>query len=267
MIIETVARKKSLLVPSDIRADRYAALAGEEVVLSGYHVNHRSCVEDLLVHINNFDLSRASGILILTDDSLPDMIGRLGDVFNVNRFTPPEHGRDVANALQATLARSLRTFRYLMTRFRDLKYQQIMRLPLRNFVAPEIAVLRAVCNDTINKANFGRELDRSLKAIRQRQSPKKASSYQDIYLVDDAKKHFSLAYEIHAKADTARPPHESLCILRNQFRFGCGFDGSRHFNVSYDGDLRMTDEYIDCHAEKRKGTGAKHLNMFTNDFF
>ena len=29
----------------------------------------------------------------------------------------------------------------------------------------------------------------------------------------------------------------------------------------------MTGEYPDCHGVNRPGTGAEHLNMFTNDFF
>lgn len=266
-VIDTVVERRTSLVPADMRANAFAKLGGEEVILSVYRVTDRSTTEELIAHVCARDWLTASGVVLLTDDSLPGLVDRFGDVFSVNRFEAPAHGRDPANILTATLAKCLRTFRHYKVRFDDLKYQQVLRLPLRNFEAAEIADIRAICHDMMNRANFSRELDGVLRLFRLRQRPKKASSYRDVYLVDDDEKHFRLGPEVHARADTACPPHNSLCLLGNGFRFGRAFDGTRHFNVSRDAEARMAASYPDCHDIMRSGLNAKHLNMFTNDFF
>jgi hypothetical protein len=250
-----------------MRASGFASLGVNEVVLSAYHVTDSSSTDDLCAHIKCLGLSSASGVVVLTDGSLPDLVERLGDVFCVNRFAPLAHGKNPANVLTSVLAKCLRTYRYFSKRFEDQKYHQILRLPLKNFNARETGDMRRACHEMMNRDNFGRELDQILHLMRQRQHPKKASSYRDIYLVDDNRKHFCLGHEVHARAETACPPHNLLCLLRNAFRFGRAFDGLKHFNVSYDGNDRMNGEYIDCHNLPRSGRGAAHLNMFTNDFF
>ena len=206
-------------------------------------------------------------MILLTDGRLPALVQSLGDIFSVNSFAAPAFGHNVANLLTTTLAKVLRTYRYFSTRFDDLKYQQILRLPLRNFDALEVNDIRTACRDMMNRGNFGRELDQVLARFRKRQCPKKASTYRTVYFVDDDKKHFILGRETHARADTGKPPHTDFCILGNTFRFGRRFDGTKHFNVSRDRDLLMTGDYPDCHDVERSGRDAQHLNMFSNDFF
>ena len=188
-VIDTVLKRKTSLVPVDMRADSFAALFGEEVILSCYRVTDSSTFAHLIEHIIDLGMSTASGVLLLTDNRLPDLVGSLGDIFSVNRFEPPTHGQHPANVLTAILAKCLRTFRYFMKRFDDQKYHQILRLPLRNFVAAETGDMRRVCHDMMNSDNFGQGLDKTLRLFRLRQQPKKASSYPDVYLVDDQKKH------------------------------------------------------------------------------
>jgi hypothetical protein len=197
---------------------------------------------------------------------MPGLIGNLGDQFNVHRFNPPNSGKQVANQLTATLTRSLRAFRYLMKRFDDGKYQHIFRLPLRNFDAPEIARMRALCRNMMHR-NYGRELDALLQEMRERQMPKKASTYPDVFLVDDDGKHFQLGPERHAQAETAMPPHDVFCVISNSFRFGRRFDGATHYNVSRDRDGSMSGKYADCHGSVRSHKKRSHINMFTNDYF
>lgn len=265
-VIDEIVAKQSALVPSDLRANNFAALKGQEVIITKFRVNVRSTVDDLISDIEP-RTGDASAVIILTDGTLAGLVPRLGDVFSVNEFVAPTFGQHLGNVLSALIARSLRTFRHYFLRFDDQKYQRILRLPLRNFDAPEVAALRAACHDMINTDNFGRELDRLLARLRERQRPKKASKYPDLYLVDDKKKHFALGAEVHARAETACPPHDLICALGNQFRFGRAFDGTRHYNVSYDGETRMAADYYDCHSQTRSGNNATHLNMFSNDYF
>jgi hypothetical protein len=266
-VIDTIAERRVSLVPTDLRAKSFAALDGEEVVLSGFKVTASCSFQNLLTHIYGLDLKNASGIVLLTDNALPGLVDRLGDVFSVNMFGAPEYGQNVVNLLQAVLAKALRTFRLYKKRFDDLKYQQILRLPMRNFASPEIGELRTACHDMMNRNNFGQEIEAILKRFRGRQQPKKASSRPATYLVDDNAKHFTLGHELHAQAETGMPPHNDLCIFGNGFRFGRAFDGKRHYNVSRDNGETIVGQYPDCHDVMRGHPVQTHINMFTNDYF
>jgi hypothetical protein len=267
-VVNTVSERRLALVPSDLRANGFAALGGENVVLSTFKVGAGSTTESLLTHLCQHRLKHASSALVLTDESMPDLVAQLGDIFCVSRFDAPGHGQNVSNLLAALLARVLRTFRHYRTRFDDRKYQQVLRLPIRNFVGPDMLHLQSACRDMMNRQNFARELDKTLQRFRSnRQRPKKASNSPVTYLIDDDGKHFTLGHEKHAMADTAIPPHSPLCELANAFRFGRAFDGTKHFNVSKDRNAPLNGLYPDCHDYHRSAQGAQHLNMFSNDFF
>lgn len=266
-VIDMISERRVSLVPASLRTKAFAALDGEEVVISGFKVNKGCSRQDLLVHISGLDLARATGVIILTDDAMPGLVTILGDIFSVNNFCKPSFGQNIPNLLQAVLAKALRTFRLYKSRFDDMKYQQILRLPMRNFEAPEIQELQITCRDMMNRMNFGQEIDTVLKRLRARQQPKKAGSSQTTYLVDDRAKHFTLGHEHHAQAETGMPPHNELCSLGNSFRFGRAFEGRRHYNVSRDSASTMVGNYHDCHDDVRKHPVSSHINMFTNDFF
>lgn len=266
-VLEAVAQRRASLVPREIRADSFNGIGKYQIVLSAFDATLQASSDDIVAHLQRSKFSDASGVILLIDDSIPNLIDNLGDQFCINRFAPPKCEKNVANILSSILAKCLRAFNYLQKRFNDLKYHQIFRLPLRNFNASEITEMRRACRYLINQDNYAREIDRILQKIRRRQRPKKASSYPGPYYVDDKGKHFQLGHELHAQADTKMPPHNCICIVANQFRFGCIFDGKKHYNVSRDGDSSMAGSYLNCHEENQATKATRHLNMFTNDFF
>lgn len=266
-VLEAVTQRRASLVPREIRADSFSDIGKHEIVLSAFNATLQASLDDIVAHLQSLKFSDASGIILLTDDSIPNLIDSLGDQFCINRFTPPKYNKNVANILSSILTRCLRAFNYLQKRFNDLKYHQIFRLPLRNFKASEITEMRHACRDLMNHGNYAREIDQVLQKIGKRQRPKKASSYPDPYYVDDQGKHFQLGHELHARADSKMPPHNCICIVANQFRFGCIFDGKKHYNVSRDRDGSMAGSYLNCHGENQAARATRHLNMFTNDFF
>lgn len=262
-VLQTIEDKKSALLPADVRANGYAGLGGVEPSITAFDTRRSKNVYDLLDWL---DWEHASGVMLLTDDSLPGLIGLLGDQFNLHAFTPPAYGLKTANQLTSTISKCLRAYRFLATRFADAKYQHIFRLPLRNFDAPEIARMQAACRD-MTQRNYGREVDAVLHSIRKRQLPKKASEYDDRYYIDDNGKHFQFGPEHHGLAETNIPPHSLLCIIANQLRFGQRFDGTFHYNVSRMRNRSMIRKYPNCHGALAPNKRRSHINMFTNDFF
>lgn len=262
-VLETVTEKRLALLPHEVRKNGFDYLGGVEPVITAFDTSRGKTVDDLLGWLN---WRNASGVMLLTDDTLSDLVRLLGDQFNVHRFTPPAYNLNPDNQLRAMIAKCLRSYRYLATRFSDAKYQQIFRLPLRNFVAADTERMQVLCRD-MTQRNYGREIDALLRDMRKRQFPKRASDhYEDLYYVDDDKKHFRLGLERHARAETAIPPHNVLCTIANCFRFGQHFDGAIHYNVSRDGDS-IVGIYTDCHGVNKQHTRPTHINMFTNDFF
>lgn len=262
-VIEAVSARKLSLLPADLRANGYAALGVDDVVITAFDTKISKKVDAFLEWLNWED---ASGVVIISDESMPELFQLLGDHFSVHRFEVPAYGKNVANLLTSVLTKCLRAFRFFAVRFSDKKYQQIFRLPLRNFDAPEIVTMREICRDMAHR-NYGREMDAILKEMRKRQKPKKASDYPDVYLVDDKDKHFKLGPERHAQAETGMPPHNQLCVVSNNMRFGHKFDGTIHYNVSRDKMRSMKGDYVDCHGGVREHGNDSHVNMFTNDFF
>ena len=262
-VVEAVSAKKLSLLPADLRADGYAALGVNDVVVAAFDTKISKKVDDLLEWLNWED---ASGVVIISDESMPGLVQKLGDHFSVHRFQPPAYGKSIDNVITSVLTKCLRAFRYFAARFTDKKYQQIFRLPLRNFDAPEINRMREICRDMTHR-NYGREIDAFLRDMRKRQKPKKASDYPEVYLVDDEDKHFKLGPERHAQAETGMPPHDVLCVVSNNMRFGQRFDGTTHYNVSRDKSAPMKEKYTDCHGGVREHGKDSHVNMFTNDFF
>lgn len=264
---QAVDSRQGLLVPESFRRNNHEAFGGARFELSCLRDTSIS-LEQLRDHAARKIDDQTVGVAVLADRRLG--LGRrpLSDVFFVNEFD--QHGvvKSPQNFLTALLNRVLRDFRALSIRFEQGKYQKILRLPLRNFVAPEIDDVRTVCLNAIEQAAFADRLDAQLARFRGRQHPKRKGSYAAEYLVDDESKHFALGHERHARADTAIPPHDQWCIASNRHRFGRKFDRDQHYNVSLDGEnSRMTGVYPDCHGQSRSGAGKGHLNMFTNDFF
>ena len=104
-VLETITHKKAALLPNEIRADGFAALGGTEPVITAFDTNRSKNLNDLLQWL---DWKNASGVMLLTDDSLPNLVADLGDQFNVHRFTPPAYGTRMTNQLTSTLSKCLR---------------------------------------------------------------------------------------------------------------------------------------------------------------
>jgi len=73
-VIETVIEKRNALLPSGSRVDGCALLDGEEAVLKVFDTRVGKAQQDLLEWLGWDD---ASGVLILTDESMPGLVDAL----------------------------------------------------------------------------------------------------------------------------------------------------------------------------------------------
>ena len=172
------------------------------------------------------------------------------------------------NFIASLLNRVLGDYCALKAMFDDQKYRKVFTLPFRNFKAADLTDLRQICVNSIDNPGFAVRMEGALKSLRKRQRPKRYEDSNVRYLIDDEGKHFNFGHEVHAQADTKMPPHNRLCVLQNQFRFGRRFDNRHHYNVSSgDRNGKMDGTHPNCHDAPTITQGHTHLNMFPNDFF
>lgn len=263
-----ILQRREGLVPAPARDQVSRFLHGARLSISCFLGQPSSTHESFVSHLKNLLTSEVQGVVIAIDRSISHLVGALQNVCFVFRYDSEKEIKSPANFFGAKFAAILANYVNFARRFDNAKDRKLLTLPLRNFDARELRDLRALCADPGGERRFAEDLDQQLKALRQRQKPKRYSDYEHVYIVDDQGKHFALGRERHARADTRQPPHNDICALGKDFRFGRRFDADAHFNVSMGReDQRMTGMYFDCHGDARSGERRTHLNMFANDFF
>jgi hypothetical protein len=171
------------------------------------------------------------------------------------------------NQMNMMLSKTAKSFNVFYRYFSDQKFAKLMLLPLRNFRAQELVKLRGLFHAGVASATFPKELGDRIADLRKRQTPKKYSTYQTVYLRDDAGRYFSYGMERHSQVESQVPPHSSECGLNSCFRFGMKYDETRHFNVSEERPReQISGEFRDCHGDLRTVPPQSHINMFPNDF-
>jgi hypothetical protein len=172
------------------------------------------------------------------------------------------------NFINGMTGKLLRIFGSLAAKFKNEDDRQVLALPLRNFHAPELTEIARLCREACLEPNFNNDLDRQLSVLRGRRRPRRRSSSNVKYVVDDRSRFFAYGKETHARFATGTP-HKPHCELAGHFRFGQRIDALRHYNVSEtEGDhTTIKGDFLDCHNSSHTVSGRTHLNMFSNDYF
>ncbi|RUL78255.1 hypothetical protein [Dyella choica] len=170
------------------------------------------------------------------------------------------------NVIKTALTRLLKNFTCLLSFMNEADKEQAIILPLRNFLAPELRELRALCATETLHNEFTRRLPSLVEALRDLRRPRRATSYKTQYFVDEDQKLFDYGKEIHAQLPTGEP-HFTMCELTGTFRFGKRIPTNRHFNVTYEWgqETRIEGSFPNCHDDMVDVPQSTHINMFSND--
>ena len=173
----------------------------------------------------------------------------------------------IHNFFSTRLNKLFKAAAFTLERMSKAEVEHAMRLPTRNFDADEFRELCRVYREDVMDANFHNSAKQNIFAVGKRRQPRRESSFQTKYFIDDKRKHFVFGKEDHEILPTGEP-HLPHCELNGNFRFGRRISVDRHFNVSQgDGDdTYISGNFPNCHDElvthKKNRT---HLNMFSND--
>lgn len=259
---DLVRGKASGLLSPDLRQ-----LAGEPVELASYHIDGTGQIENAKRYAVRAGKDK-SGLIVLGENGLVAGLATLADGYLLAPVILDGEQRARLRSLNKTVAKGLRAFEAIRTLNRDGKYGRIIRLPLRNFVAPEMARLAALCAQPLETANFGSVLTALLEEIRiTRQTPLRSKRYPkpNYVLVDDRGHQFSFGSEQHSEPDTAAP-HTYGCHLRKAFRFGDAIEPWRHYNVTSPVIAMNAHDFIDCHGSTTRCSRTSHANAFPGGF-
>jgi hypothetical protein len=268
-----ILQRRETLLPDTFRRNNHQNFGGNRITISCYLFKRRSTATDLVAYIEQFADPDIAGVILTVDRRLRSLANDIQNIVFVVPYNCDGEIKSPTNFFGALFGRILRDYKVFASKFDDQKFRKLFTLPIRNFRSFELQHLCGVCADASDKPGFADRLEAALKSLQRRQKPKRfEDNPNQVYLKDEEGKHFRIGMERHAQAETAKPPHNDICVLGNIFRFGRRFDSRLHYNVTKDESGRqssrgMDGAYPNCHSALTPGGGKSHLNMFPNDFF
>jgi hypothetical protein len=188
-----VAHRRESILPSDLR--RSLNLPQNFLIISHFIYETASSLDEVLSHIDRLCSEKITGIAILADQQIQPVLSAVSTIFFISFVNFPAEIDSPQNFLMPLIANKLRKFRILQSRFADRKYQNVIRLPLRNFHASDLHRLTSTCYNPLSNKQFEPDLDRVLSELRKRRRPKKYGTHSRNYVVDDLNRHFELGLE------------------------------------------------------------------------
>lgn len=207
----------------------------------------------------------STGVIIICDRDIKRKICHLEEFCFVFENLDYWNGQNPSNYFRRVSAKALKNYSYIVSRSTMIKYLKCLILPIHNFDAAEIREIRQLCGNSANTDRFPAEMEQRFEQLWRRQMPKRVKSGPKSYLVDDAGRHFEFAHEHHAQAETG-DPHEPLCTLKKNLRFGIRLEPQQHFNVSRDNQSIKGEGFVYCHGGTLAAPRDKHLNVFPGGY-
>lgn len=214
------------------------------------------------------DVSRsAEAVALLVDSTVAHVAVAAASACFVGNIAFDPQATNYKNLIVATLTKLIKNLAVLVGAHSSAGSQKALLLPLRNFVAPELNALRDLFRLNTLSPEFPIQLGRVVGQINERKRPRRQSTYKNTYLVDDQQRLFDYGKERHAQLATGAP-HNSMCVLTGNFRFGRRIPTDRHYNVTKEAGAFTTisGDFPDCHGAIIEVGERTHLNMFSNDY-
>jgi hypothetical protein len=204
--------------------------------------------------------------LLIVDEAWASLVGNVRNAGLLILFKSEAAAANYKNFFSKTIARLLRNFGVLASRFQNAADLQLLMLPLRNFNAPDLTELARLCRAL--EPDLSGSIDQQLAILRLRRRTRRRSDSNVTYIVDDLSRFFAYGKEHHSRFGTGES-HKPFCELAGYFRFGHRIDNLRHYNVSEtEGDqTTIRGDFLDCHDTTHTVNSGTHLNMFSNDYF
>ena len=198
IIHEYIGLRKAASIPRESRQKNFPSHA--IVNVASFFYSDIDKISEFHTYISRLKHT-ADFIIMLYEYKLQKYLGLYFDcLFKTSYETRSE--MNMHNYMSMMLSRTAKYFNIFYRYFSDQKFTKIMLLPLRNFEAPELVRLRGLFRAGITSVTFPKDLEDRLSELRKRQTPKKFSTYQTVYLRDDGGRYFSYGNERHSQVES-----------------------------------------------------------------
>ncbi|WP_426051573.1 hypothetical protein [Brevundimonas sp. SL161] len=262
---QLVGLEKERILPQDANSKLTVTPPASFTVFS-FIKSQADLPEDLTKFLVSSSLGH-DGVMLMVEAGLEGFVSQNRDAAFTWFFESRKARLNPHNYLSAVLSRALRVYSAVIKRFEDMKSRQPMLLPMRNFLAGDLSRMRNSFHANPMPTDIVDTVDRCIKGLRATQSPKKSSTYNDVYYIDENDRYYQYGHEEHARPETSVPPHGYYCLLNSNFRFGVSYDAIRHFNVSEAKKNQLVKgSFYNCHDQATSPPkSALHMNMFPSD--
>lgn len=253
------------LVPQSLRQHELVREWGFQFVTSVYNPKTaKGQIQDHVLHV-----SKKSDIVALLVDTVWQ--GRIVKVSNscfIGQVDFDPQATNYKNLIQATLTKLIKHLALLVSHMTKAGSRNALLLPLRNFIADEVDELQDLFVGRTLAPDFLIGLERLIARINARKRPRRRTTSEKTYFIDDQERLFDYGMERHSKVATG-DPHTSLCVLNGNFRFGWRIPIDQHYNVTKEAGAltKIAGMFWDCHDVQSEVKERSHLNMFPNDYY
>lgn len=263
-LIDEFTKSGQSLVPKEIRQRLHEKC---EFKFDGFNPNASkggfTVEQHLLESSKGYDL-----IIGLAQTDMEAQCVNIRHAMLIALFAPDQTPNgNLKNFFSSRLTKLFKAALFTLDKMAAADIEQAMRLPIRNFQAPELVELCRVYREEILQITFHNNAKQLISRVRERKQPRRGSSFMHQYFIDDNRLHFIFGKETHEVLPTGSP-HQPHCELTGNYRFGRKISTNKHFNVSQgDGDQTyITGTFRNCHDSPiTPSNGRTHLNMFSND--
>lgn len=257
--------RRSQVIPADAVAQGYFAERSVRFVIQTFPLENHTTSGELEEWLRGL-AENCDGLILLIDPTSRQLTADYEDAYFIVSLSS-HRGRVLQNRIHAMLAPVLRHYAVYCRLFEQFRTQKMLLLPLDVFEAAELAALRQRLTLDKMLPGLAPELERLLRRLGSRESPKQQHRFRKVYLVDDRPLWYRYGPERHKLVETTVPPHHMKCWHNSQFRFGRLYDDRLHHNVDTGKTpTRVYGHFMGCHGDAVIATGQSHLGIFPNGF-
>jgi hypothetical protein len=220
---------------------------------------------DKIKHGNAID-----ACILLVDDECMQLVRDIHNSLFLSAFNASDSLSNPQNYFSGLITRLVRNFGVVFYGMSNLADLQILRLPLRNFMAKELNEIARLCREKCLSPTFTTDFSSTLAMLQKRRKPRRFLESKKMHMVDDHNIYYEYGNERHAQFETGKP-HLHSCEIAGHFRFGVRIESRLHYNVFGEKkrgvDTVINGKFINCHDQEVNVASTSHLNMFSNDYF
>lgn len=264
-------REKENVIPKDTRSDM-----NFDFTFDTFNINYNLPLEEIKKDFTEYVIravnpSSVDGAIFLMDNAYSNCHALIEEIkaslffgfFHTGNYKKKPNYHNIVSGVSAAL---IKNFSKLSPFFDQNKFRTSILLPIKNFKSNKIIDLVHIANEKSTENKFIEYFSSKVREIRALRKVKSSTNSAEKFYVDDRGFFFVYGHEEHSLIETGVPPHNKLCGINGNYRFGRRIETNRHYNVSKENGHMSGSLFINCHGENVIiNKSVDNVNIFSND--